>query len=218
MASISRDTLRTTIRNRGDYNNTRRFPDAYLNTEIQSAFGKFYQLVADVHEGYWDTEGSVSTVNGTAYVALPTDCWRVQAVDRLDGSDYREMAQVGLESRNRYGSTRAQPVAYRLSSRGIELLPTPNGVYSLRVMYTPVAPTLGSAREWYNGWEDYVIEAVLLELDKQTGKPTVGERMAALEKAEQVIKAGASQRRSQEPEYLNLREYGGLDPYDDGIF
>lgn len=216
MASISRDTLRETIRNRGDYRNTRRFTSEYLNTEIQTAFGKFWQLVADAHEGHWDTQGNVSTVANQAYVALPSDCWRVQGVDRLDGSDYREMSQVGLTERNRYGSATSEPVAYRTSARGLELLPTPNAIYTLRVMYTPVAPTLGSAREWFNGWEDFVIETVLIELDTQVGKP-VGERMKKLDDAIAVIKGGASKRRSQEPEYLALREYGGYDPFDDGI-
>lgn len=215
MSAISLATLRTTIRNRGDYTNVRRFPDSYLDTEIQNAFAKFYQLVAECNEGWWDTTGSASTVASQAYVALPSDCWTVRAIDRLDGSDYREMAQVGLSERNRYGSSTAKPLAYRLSARGIELYPTPNAVYTLRVTYTPLAPILGAAREWYNGWEDYVIEEALLQIDKREQRP-LGERMATIDRIIAAVKSGASQRRRQEPEYLNLREYGDLDPYGDG--
>lgn len=216
MSAINRATLRATIRLRGDYSNVRRFPDTYLNTEIQTAFGKFYQLVADTHEGWWDTQGALSTVNAQPYVAMPADCWRAQALDILCGSEYTEMPQIGLGDRNRYGASTARPVAYRTSSRGFELYPTPNAVYTLRLNYTPKAPDLdeSTTHEWYNGWEDFVIEAVLLELATREGQP-LGDRVAKLKMAGDAITAGASERRSQEPEYLCLREHSGwgLGPY-----
>lgn len=218
MSAISRATLRETIRNRGDYTNVRRFPASYINTELQSAFGKFYQLVAECNEGWWDTTGTAATVNAQAYVALPSDCWTVRAVDRLDGSDYVEMPQVGLSERNKFSSTSGKPVAYRLTARGAELYPTPNAVYTLRVTYTPKAPDLeeSATREWYNGWEDYVIEETLLQIDKREQRP-LGERMATIDRIIAAVKSGASQRRRQEPEYLNLREAGDFDPYGDGL-
>lgn len=218
MSAISRATLRQTIRNRGDYTNTRRFSNDYLNTEIQNAFGKFYQLVSECNEGWWDTTGNVATVASQAYVALPTDCWTVRAVDRLDGTDYVELLQIGIGERNRYGSTTGKPNAYRLSARGAELYATPDAAYTLRVTYTPKAPDLteSATREWYNGWEDYVIEETLLQLDKREQRP-LGERMATLDRIIAAVKSGASQRRRQEPEYLNLRESGDFDPYGDGL-
>lgn len=218
MSAISRATLRQTIRNRGGYTNTRHFSNDYLNTELQNAFGKFYQLVAECNEGWWDTTGNVSTVVSQAYVAMPSDCWTVRAVDRLDGTDYVEMPQIGIGERNKFSSTSGRPVAYRLSARGAELYPTPNAAYTLRVTYTPKAPALeeSAAREWYNGWEDFVIEETLLQLDKREQRP-LGERMATLDRIIAAVKSGASQRRRQEPEYLNLREFGDLDPYGDGM-
>ncbi len=219
MSAINRATLRGTIRDRGGYNNVRRFSDAYLNTEIQTAFGKFYQLVADVHEGWWDTQTTTVTINGTAYVALPATCWRAQAVDLLAGTDYVEMPQIGLGERNRYGSSTARPVAYRISSRGLELFPTPNAVYTLRVHFTPKAPDLDetTAQEWYNGWEDFVIETVLLELATREDMP-LGDRMAKVKAAADFIKDGATEHRAQEPEYIRLREHSDGGPYDDWNF
>lgn len=217
MSAISRATLRQTIRDRGDYTNTRRFSNTYLNKEIQTAFNHFWRIVDEAHQGWWDTDGTVPTVNAQAYVALPTEAKVVKAIDRLNGSEYVELAQIQLGDRNRFSGNN-QPVAYRLSARGVELFPTPNGIYTLRVTYTPRPPTLDedTAREWYDGWEDYVIEKVLYELADREGKP-LQERLIKLDLAEKALRASSSARRQQEPEYLHLRETDGSDPYDDGI-
>jgi len=218
MSAISRATLRQTIRDRGDYTNTKRFTTAYLNTEIQTAFAKFYQIVADAHAGWWDTFASITTVTNQAYLALPTDCWRVQGIDRLDsGTDYSEIRQINMSERNKFSGT-GEVIAYRTSSRGLELFPTPDKAYTLRVLYTPKAPDLdeSTTHEWYNGWEDYVIEATLLAIDKREQRP-LGDRLQAVQMAEAYLKASAGERRQQEPEYLNLREYDGFDPFKDGL-
>lgn len=219
MAAITLDTLRATIRFRGDYQNVRKFPDANIDTEIQTSFAEFWQLIAEVHEGYWDTQANVSTVAAQAYAALPSDAWRVQAVDRADGTDWIQLDQVGFEHRNHYGSSNGRPLAYRLTARGLDLYPTPDAIYTLRVMYTPIAPAIGAtAREWFNGWEDYVITSTLLKLDTRESKPLT-DRLTVLDKIEKMIRGGATERRSQEPEYLNLREgYMASDPWHEGDY
>lgn len=218
MSAISRATLRSTIRLRGDYTNTRKFTNDYLNTEIQTAFGHFWRIVDEAHQGWWDTEGTVTTVASTAYIALPSTAKIIKAIDRLDGGEYHPMSQIGINDRNRFGSGTGKPVAYRLSARGVELHKTPDSTYTLRVIFTPKPPTLTEylAREWYDGWEDYVIEKVLFELDSREGRP-LNDRIVKLKAAEEALRAGAGARRQQEPEYLPLREMGDLDPYTDGI-
>lgn len=217
MSAITLATLRDTVRFRGDYQNVRKFSDANLNIEIQQSFGEFYELVADTNEGFWDTSATVATTANTTYVALPTDAWRVQGVDRLDGGDYVELQQVSVSERNRFGSSATgEPSIYRLTARGIELLPTPDAIYTLRVLYTPLAPALTESqpREWYNGWEDYVVTATLLRLDQREQRP-LADRLAILERAKQRIISGASKRKQQEPEYLNLRESTAFDMWDE---
>lgn len=218
MAAITRAKLRETIRTRGDYTNVRRFSNDYLNDEIQTAFGHFWRIVDEAHQGWWDTEDTVSTVSGTAYVALPTDAKVVKAVDRLDGGEYVPLMQVGINDRNRFGAGTGKPVAYRLSARGVELYKTPGAVYTLRVMFSPKAPALteSGSREWYDGWEDFVIEKVLFELDSREGKP-LNDRIVKLKAAEDALRASSSERRQQEPEYLALRELADTDPFIDGL-
>jgi hypothetical protein len=208
--------LRTTIRFRGDYQNLRKFPNADVDKEIQLSFSEFHELVDEAHEGWWDTEMTLTTTASVAYVALADTVWRVQGVDILDSGDYRQLAQIAIGQRNRWGSQAGEPEAYRTSARGIELLPTPDAAYTLRLMHTPRAPLLAVSqpREWYNGWEDYVITSTLLKLDERESKPTV-ERERALDRVAKRIRSAASKRRQQEPEYLNLRESDIVDPYND---
>lgn len=218
MAAISRKTIRGTIRLRGDYTNTRRFSNDYLNTEIQTSFGHFWRIVDSARQGWWDTEGTVTTIVGQAFIAPPADAKVVKGVDRLDGGNFIEMPQVGIDARNRWGSGNGKPLAYWLSSRGIELGRGADAAYTLRVLHTPKPPILteNEEREWYDGWEDYVIEKTLFELDSREGKP-MGDRQMKLDRAEKALRDGAGERRQQEPEYLRLREYDNLDPFDDGI-
>ena len=219
MDAVTPEQLRNMIRFRGDYQNIRKFPNADLDKEMQVAFGKFYQIVADSHQGWWDTFAAAATVDEQAYVAMPSGCWRVQAIDILDGGEYRGLSQVGLEHRNRFGTTSTKPEAYRLSSRGAELYATPDAVYTLRVLYTPVAPQLMTSqpREWYNGWHEYILESTLTVLDRREGKG-VQERIAAIAAIEKSVKDGAGQRRQQEPEYLDLREGSSKGPWHEGDY
>lgn len=214
MTAISRKELRDTIRLRGDYTNVRRFSTTFLNGLIQSAFNDFWRIVNEAHQGWWDTQGTVTTAVGVAYVALPTDAKVVQGVDRLDGGEYEPMGQIGIGDRNRWGAGNGKPVAYRLSARGIELNQPADGAYTLRVMYTPKPPQLteNEAREWFDGWENYIYEHVLLALDSREKMP-LGDRLKKLEIAEAALRASTNARRQQEPEYLVLREYSDLDPF-----
>lgn len=218
MTAYNRSDLRTMIREDGDYQNVRRFPDAYLNVRIQRAFGAFWEAIADTHQGWWDTEGDIATVASQQYIALPSDCWRVQGIDLIESGEKYPLAQIGLSDRHRYGSSTGKPSAYRTSSRGIELYQTPDAIYTLRVNYTPLAPALsdGSSREWYNGWEEFVVEHVKYQIAKRERMP-LKDHLESLGEILGRITRGAGERRSQEPEYLKLREYDSLDLYDDGV-
>ena len=216
MSALTLAEIRAIVRFRGDFRNTLRFPDLNVNAEIQAAFAEFYELVADTNEGYWDTQGTVTTTANVAFVTLPTDSWRVRGVDRVDGTDFIEMRQIGVSERNRYGSDTDEPCAYRLTARGLDLFPTPDAVYSIRVTYTPRAPALieATAREYYNGWEEYVIYGALIRLAENEERDT-SEWQNRIDRQAARIKGGASQRKAAEPEYINLRQGYGDDLPDE---
>lgn len=209
--TITLAAIRSLVRLRGDYLSSLTFTDAYLNLEIQAAWVELFELMDDVGEGWWDSQGTVSTSADTAYVAAPSTCKRVLGVDILEGGEYRELRQIGTGGRNKYGQSTGQPLAYRLSSRGIELFPTPNAVYTLRVTFSPICPALSEEDgiELY-GLHEYIVTAALLRLDQREERP-LGERLAELERQRQRVIKAASKRKQQEPEYLNLRERDGYD-------
>jgi hypothetical protein len=200
------------VRARGDFRNSQRFPPAYVQTEIQAAFGEFYELIADANEGYYDTTGTVTTTASVDFVALPVGAWRVRGVDRLDGGDWVPLVQVGIADRTRYGTQLEQPSGYRLTSRGADLYPTPDAVYTLRFIYTPIAPTLdATAREFYNGWEEYTVYGALVRLALNERRDASDWQQQLGFQRERIQRASAG-RRSQGPETLPLREgWGGID-------
>lgn len=207
MSAVTLASLRSTIRSRGDVPLSRKFSNEYLNAEIQTSWADLHELIEDVNEGYFDKDGTVTTTASTAFVALPSDCWKVKAIDILDGGEYRELRQIAIGERNRYGATTDMPDAYRLTERGVDLFPTPNAVYTLRVTYARVVTPLSesSPTTMPNEWHDYVIWSVIVRIAASEERP-INEYAAMLEQSKQRITRGASKRRQQEPEYLVLRE------------
>lgn len=194
--------IRSIVRFRGDFRNAIRFPDANVDTEIQAAFGEFYEIVVDANEGYYDTTGNVATTNGVGFVALPTTAWRVRGIDRLDGTDLIPLVRIGVNDRYRWTTGPGEPDAFRLTARGADLYPTPDAIYTLAVTYTPVAPTLGvTSREFYNGWEEYTIFGALIRLAGNE-RTDIGKWQEQCDRQRARVAAAASNRNSTMPECI----------------
>jgi hypothetical protein len=208
MASITLTTVRAAIRERGDFPRSRKFTDDFVDREAQAAWTALHRVVEEVHEGFYDKEGSLSTVAGVAFVALPADFRRLKGLDLLDGTEYRPLNKLTPGTRHRYGTTEDEPDAYRLTERGVDLYPTPNAVYTLRVIYArKVSPLSAVAVEVDEEWQDFVVWKAIIALAASQERPT-GEYEREMQRAELAIRGGASGRDQQEPEYLVLREYG----------
>lgn len=201
--------LITIVRNRGDARNTVRFPDSYLTGEIQAAFAEGYELIVEQNAGFFDQYDNVSTVAHQAFVPLPAGpppAWIVRAVDRQEGNDFIPMPRIGIKDRMRYGVTEGRPAAHRLTARGIDIYPTPDMVYTLRVLNTPAAPTLDATpREYYSSWEEYAVYGALVRLYNTQGRDP-SPWLAELARTKDRIIRAAGERDSSGPEYLNLRE------------
>lgn len=202
------------VRFRGDLRNTIRFPDANLTTEIQAAFAEWYELVVRTNEGYFDTRDIAITTSGSDFVALPDGTWRVRAVDRLDGTDYVNVPRVGVKDRNRFGSRTGKPLGHRLTNRGIDLYPTPDAAYTLRITFTPVAPTLDTtARNFFNSWEEYTVFGALVRLYLNQNRDASQWQQQLQIQAARIIDS-ASERDSSGPEYIALHDHSPADEYD----
>ncbi|MGN6107234.1 MAG: phage adaptor protein [Kofleriaceae bacterium] len=208
MTAVSLSSVREVVRFRGDYPRSSKFSDKHVNAEIQKAWSELHELIEDQNEGYWDRANTVQTVAAQSFVSPPSDCWRIKGVDLLDGGRYRELRQVGIGDRNRFGPHEGKPEAFNLSEHGVDLYPTPNAVYTLRITYARLCVPLdeSAAVDVPNDWDDYVVWATLLRLHGTEERP-LGDTSAMLESAKQRIIRGASKRKQQEPEYLQLREH-----------
>jgi hypothetical protein len=211
MATATLAQIRSRTRFLGSFENSTKFTDALVNGEINAALAELYELLDDVHGGYFDTDTTTPTVASQAYVDLPAAFWRLRGVDILIGGKYHALEQVGIEQRNDFQSSSGQPVAYRTIAGGtrgrIALYPTPSAVYTLRIVYTPTYTPLsadGDSFEYYNSYEDYVICGTLLRLDQREERP-LGERQNELARIKDRIVKGASRRRSAEPQYLSSK-------------
>jgi len=206
--------LITIVRNRGDARNVVRFPDSYLTAELQAAFAEGYELIVQQNEGFFDTLDDVFTVAHQGFALTPSDAWIVRAIDRQDGADFVPLPRIGIKDRLRYGTTEGRPAAHRLTARGIDLYPTPDQIYTLRVTYTPVAPTLDTnGRNFYNSWEEYSVYGALVRLYNTQGRDPAPWMQQLNMTAVRIMK-GASERDASGPEYLNLREGPGGDSWD----
>lgn len=98
----------------------------------------------------------------------------------------------------------------------IRLWPVPDGVYTLRLTYAPVAQQLVAGADTIDllpGGDRFVIYAALFELDEREGRP-VADRQVQIDRAKARIKASAKQRNTGEPEYLMPRSSGRWDEDD----
>lgn len=208
MSSFTLASIRSLVRLRGDVPAGRKFTNDYVNAEVQVSWADLHELIEETNEGFFDKTDTVTTTASTAYVALLSDCWKVKAIDILDGGEWRELRQIGIGERNRYGVTADCPDAYRLTERGIDLFPTPNAAFTLRVTYARTVTPLSEATPvtMPNEWRDYVVWSAILRIATSEERP-IGDYANLLEQAKIRINRAASKRRQQEPEYLILREH-----------
>lgn len=207
---VTLDGLLDIVRTRGDYLSSLTFTPAYIKHEIQAAWNELYEIIEELNEGWWDKDSTVATVAGQAFIALPTDCWRVKGVDIDTGGTWQKIDQVPTAARNRRTGMSGRPDSYRLTMRGLELFPVPSTAYSLRITYAPICPALqDSVGIQLYGWQEYVITGALLRLDQREERP-LQERQIELERCKQRVIKAASRRRQAEPELLTLHE-GGFD-------
>lgn len=216
MTAITLATLRTRARQLGDYENSTVFTDAVMTAWVNEAIGDYCDLLDEHHEGYRDTSGTISTVAGTATVALPSNFLKARSVDILDSGRYRPltMLQPGNMALG-FDDGRGRPVAYLHAGASLELFPTPDAVYAIRVRYVPAVTELaadGDTIDVPNGWEAYIIHQTLLRCDQREERP-LGDRLAAIDRLKARIVRAAEGRNATEPAYLPIPGEGGWWPW-----
>src|SRR5688572_7496533 len=219
MATITLSELRNIIRFRGNYENSTKYTDARLNSEVNAALAELHETMADSWEGFFDTSTTTPTVAAQEHVDLPATFWRLRGVDILISGKYRELTQIGFGERNHF-QTSGRPQAYRTAAGGARgrliLYPTPNAVETIRINFVPTVTALsadGDTFEVYNAWSDYIVCGALLRMDQREERP-LAERQQELERLRQRIVKAAGSRNAAEPPYLVNRTTGVWDDWE----
>lgn len=203
MTSFTLATLRTRVAALGDYTNSSVFTPTLLTEYVNEGIGEYRDLIDETFEGYFDKVGTVATVAGTATVALPADFLKARAIDVLDSGEYRPLVKFAIAQTYRY-TQRGTPDGYMQIASNLELFPTPDAVYTIRLRYMPVAtPLVGDsdAIDVPNGWEGLIIHVALLKCDEREERP-LGDRLAIIDRYRQRVRSAAKTRNVAGPTYL----------------
>jgi hypothetical protein len=211
MTAITLATFRSRIRTLGDYPGSSgsvapTFTDDFIDEQINDAVGQYCDLIDERWEGYRDTVTTMVTVANTATVSLPANFLKARAVDVL--YDGRYISLTRLQIRQTYGNDAqtARPRGYLMRANVLELFPTPDAVYTIRLRYIPAASVLSDDADSIdipNGWEGFIIHTALLKLDEREERP-IGDRLAIIDRYRQRIISAAEDRNTAEPEYIPM--------------
>ena len=206
MSTFTLTTLRDRCRVLGDYTRSSVITDAFLTEQVNDAIGEYSDLLDERWEGYRDTTGTIPTVANTATVALPANFLKARAVDILDSDRYRPLERLQLRGIYRFENRTERPVGYLHVGTNLELFPTPDAVYTIRLRYVPTATVLVADADTIdvpNGWEGFIIHTALLKVDEKEER-SLGDRLQIIDRYRQRIINAAADRNTAEPEYLHI--------------
>lgn len=211
MTAITLATLRTRARQLGDYVNTSVLTDAVMTPWVNEAVGDYCDLLDATFDGYRDTTGTISTVAGTATVALPAAFLKMRGVSLLYSGMYRALERFEPSRQSLgYDLANGTPRAYLHVGASLELFPTPDVVYAIRLRYVPTATVLVSDADSLdvpNGWETFIIHSILLRCDQREERD-LGDRLAMIDRARARIMSAADNRNVAGPSYLPFPDEG----------
>ena len=170
--------LRTRVRRMADMEDSNFVSDTELNDYINSSYSELYDLLVSSNSEYF-LSSSVSTVaSGSSTITLPTDFYKLRAVDFYLNGRWYDIEQFSIPERNQYSSTYINlgEVRYRLQGSTLKLIPSDNAGGQYQIWYTPLPATLSSDSdeiEEGNGWSELVVvDAAIKCLQKEESSTT----------------------------------------------
>jgi hypothetical protein len=159
-----RDNVRRLTDTRGT-NALVRHPNADLDEYINLGYAALHRKLSFVlpDQRFLGTD-TISTSDGTAVYPLPADFEELISIDLTANGQRRWMLPYEMNERPALASPNAigtgVPVTYREHGSNIEILPTPNGTYTITLFYKPNAAQFtadGNVFDTISRLDDYVI-------------------------------------------------------------
>ena len=168
----------TLAKQRSDMENTNFISDAEWLTYANNSYRKFYNWVTTIYEDYNVSYQDYSTIADTEEYTLPTGFLKMRLVE-LYGVTPRPLTlrEWTLSEKNRLAYTvTGYPIRFAFYGNTLRLIPSPRGVYSVRVWYIPTATEITSSSqsvEVYNGFDEYIaIDMAIKALTKEKSSTT----------------------------------------------
>lgn len=174
MQAVSLLTLRTSVRQRCNMENSQFVSDSELNRYINQSLAELYDLVVASYEDYeiqeivFNYTSSSNQPSDDGYT-LPADFYKIRGLDFQAGTEWAEVEPFTFINRNRSSSTdiytnRAflYPARnYKVVGNSLRLIPIGqcNGTY--RMFYIPCPTALVNDGDTtslsFSGWDEYVV-------------------------------------------------------------
>lgn len=142
--------------------------DSELNTWINLGYQELYDLVVAAYEDYFTTSAVTVLTSGDT-IALPTDFYKLRALDFNTGGNWTNCREFQFNERNQsngsthwlYGNTPAR--SYRILGDSLIIQPTAAASGTYKLWYVPSATLLtldssvipNSLAKF--GWDEYVV-------------------------------------------------------------
>lgn len=174
----------------------------YLNQELAELWSRLVQGEGQPH---YRSSSTIAVTSGTALYSLPTDFWRLQAVEAtINGisgnlTPFMPNEHGWLSNSSPWGPY--SPVKYRIQGSQIEFLPS-KWTFTATLYYSPTQPRLVNATDTFDGFAGYEMAAIYgvcaVVLAKEESDPSfyVGQK----ERIYKHIDSLAAQRDASNPE------------------
>lgn len=156
----------TRIREMADMENTQFVTDAEILRRVNQSYRRLYNEIVNTYQDYFTEQDTITTISGTATYDLPDDFYKLVGVDVDDTGRPYSLKRLEYSQRNTRLWPTTRPYAYVIRQDAITIYPTPSAVDDLIVSYVPVPVNLvsGGNINAHNGWDQYVVEQVAIQL------------------------------------------------------
>lgn len=233
MSLVSLSTLRTRARRRADQEGSLFCSDDEVTDYVSEGAKRLHELLVSAFgEDYVKKASTLSLVAGTTDYALPSDFFKLTAVDLTISGKAVPLKRYNEAERDAWKNLSTvswfSVPRYKLEGDNIRLLPAPTSVMSGSLIYIPLLQILvGGTGSTYvntfttangtdtvnfpNGWEKFVTAYAAEQLMMKEESPT-REIRAQLDRWESELKDIASNRDAAHPQSAVDHDLEELDP------
>lgn len=200
---VTLQELRVRARERADMVGSKFISDSELDSYLNAGYFELYDILVSRWEDYYTQEASVTVAGGASSCALPTDFYKLVALDKGD----TEVKKFAFKERHN-----VVELSYRIVKDSLVFLPAEVAAGAYTLWYVPVAerlavattpPTAGTTDviNDVNGWSEFVVVSagiMMLQKEESDIQPLLIEKRALLER----IEAMASNRDASAPESI----------------